>query len=438
MATERASMVTASSPECRTLFEMFSTPRGKVTLGRVELGADAGRIVMLRELTESASPEVPRAVEVTRSFVHPQLLKLVGVLADGARSHVASEYLPGISLFELTARARARQSAFEMGAAVRVIIDALRLAQRVEPLLREAGRPRVRLLYPDCVWIAHYGETLLSEAGVAAYLAMGRARQEVEEGAEAIERDVMTATVELIHLATAQLMTGDLAQAVKRLPPELAGVLRGYFLSEGAPPGERVADLLAGLMDLPQSLVGTEQDVAAALRRFAPELLAERQSKLTELGGRESNDIDSPTRVYGAAIPALLETEEVTIEVRKAFRGRPVTSRLPLEIQRPRPSAPEHGEGRSHGREPERERSPEREQSSEQEQSRSEPLPLRTASSSSTSGSRSKLRARFRFRPRKRRLLWMLVFFVFAALTLIAWRKPAWVRAIADRLGVQH
>jgi hypothetical protein len=429
MATERASMVTASSPECRTLFEMFSTPRGKMTLGRVELGTDAGRIVMLREVPESASPELPRAVEVTRSFVHPQLLKLVGVLADGARRYVASEYLPGISLFELTARARARQSAFAMGAAVRVTIDALSLVQRVEALLREAGRPRVRLLFPDCVWVAHYGETLLSEPGVAAYLATGQARHEVEEGAEAVERDVMTATVELIHLATAQLMTGDLGQAVKRLPPELAGVLRSYFLTEGAPPAERVADLLGGLLDLPRSLVGTEQDVATELRRFAPELLAERQSKLTELGGRESNDLDSPTRVYGAAIPAVLESEEVTIELSKAFRGRPVTSRLPLEIQRPTPhprdSEPEQEQEQEHERE-----------QPEQEQAPSEPLPLRTASSSSTSGSRRKLRARFRLRPRERRLLWMLVFFVFAALTVIAWRRPAWVRAVAQQVGL--
>jgi hypothetical protein len=187
--------------------------------------------------------------------------------------------------------------------------------------------------------------------------------------------------------------------------------------------------LLGGLLDLPRSLVGTEQDVATELRRFAPELLAERQSKLTELGGRESNDLDSPTRVYGAAIPAVLESEEVTIELSKAFRGRPVTSRLPLEIQRPTPhprdSEPEQEQEQEHERE-----------QPEQEQAPSEPLPLRTASSSSTSGSRRKLRARFRLRPRERRLLWMLVFFVFAALTVIAWRRPAWVRAVAQQVGL--
>src|SRR6185369_17694843 len=115
----------------------------------------------------AALRQVTPAFELAKGLTHPRLLKLLGVVSDRSHCYLASEYVPGVSLFELVARTRARQQGMAVGAAVRVMIDALRAVVNARALLHRAGAEPVRLLNSDCVWLVDYGEALLSEVGVS-------------------------------------------------------------------------------------------------------------------------------------------------------------------------------------------------------------------------------------------------------------------------------
>jgi hypothetical protein len=323
-------MTTPSDPDCEVLFELFSTPRGRVSLGRLTAGAEVGRIVRLREVLGPAVPRVAEAVAAMKAFIHPQLLKVLGLVTDGSQTYIASEYLPGVSLFELIARARARQSALDTAAAVHVTIASLRLVERAVSLLSEASRPRVRLLHTDSIWIAEFGETLLAEVGVAAYLGNDGAPQNLEVGVDAEQRDVLTAAVELYQLASGQLMSGDLASAVKlHLPAPLAAVLTEVFAWSGTAASDGVTSLATALSALPRQLIGSDTLVAEELRRIALDVLEERERKLADCRSDVDPEIDA-TRVFGRGAVRDFDMEEPTIEVRRPpMRGFPVTGSPP-------------------------------------------------------------------------------------------------------------
>ncbi|HEY3256052.1 MAG TPA: hypothetical protein VGJ91_18965, partial [Polyangiaceae bacterium] len=269
-----------NQPECQVLFELFASPRGRVSLGRLSTGKEAGRIVVLREIPERALQQVTPAFELAKALTHPSLLKLLGVVSDRTHSYLASEYVPGISLFELVARVRARQQGMELGAAVRVMIDALRAVVSARSLLSAAGAQPVRLLNSDCVWLVDYGETLLSEVGVSAALLGGP--QKAPETARDVEaRDLMTAAVELYQLASGRLMSGDLSRAAKlHLPAPLARVIEEAFTWEPSTDLDGMSNMADALAGLPAKLVGSEALVASELQRLSGDLLAERRRKL--------------------------------------------------------------------------------------------------------------------------------------------------------------
>ncbi|HET9933606.1 MAG TPA: hypothetical protein VFQ35_23030, partial [Polyangiaceae bacterium] len=220
----------SGSPECEVLFELFSAPRGRVLLGRLNSGRETGRVVRLRAVDAAALPLASEAVAATRDhdFSCPELLKLLDVAEDGAQSYIASEYIPGISLLELTARAR-RQGGMDPAAAVNIALNALRRLDQAAALLAAAGRPRPRLFYADCIWIADYGETLLAEPGVSAYLSGNSAPEAQEVGNEAERHDARAIAVELYQLVSGKLLVGDLASALGNLPAPLARVLTGLL-----------------------------------------------------------------------------------------------------------------------------------------------------------------------------------------------------------------
>src|SRR5215471_18040448 len=107
-------MSVPSYPACDVLFELFSAPRGKVLLGRVTTGRESGRVVRLRLLGDGVPLPVNDIVGKASTLTHPELVKLLGIVFDGSQYYLASEYLPGVSLFELIARAGARQQGFEI------------------------------------------------------------------------------------------------------------------------------------------------------------------------------------------------------------------------------------------------------------------------------------------------------------------------------------
>jgi hypothetical protein len=392
-----------NQPECQVLFELFGSPRGKVSLGRISTGNEAGRIVMLRQIPEQTLQQETPAFELAKGLTHPRLLKLLGVVSDRTHCYVASEYVPGLSLFELVARARARQRGMEVGAAVRVMIDALRAVVSARSLLAEAGAQPVRLLNSDSVWPVDYGETLLSEVGVSAALLSGVQRAP-ETAVDVEARDMMTAGVELFQLATGRLMTGDLSRAAKlHLPVPLARVLDDVFTGQLPTGVDGVSELADALAALPATLVGAEQLVATELQRLGGDLLEERRRKLETFRSGSVVDIEGATRVF-VAVPA--EEEEAADEATLAVPG--FRRQVPFMFAVPPLSTVTSAEAVPHGT----------------RRSSSQPLPFGAAQH----------RARSPLFGLSRRERWLLAVWFVLGLGAIAWRRE-WLSSATDRPG---
>ena len=324
-------MTRHNHPECQVLFELFGSPRGKVSLGRLSTGKEAGRVVMLREIPERALQQATPAFDLARDLTHPSVLKLLGVVTDRTHRYVASEYVPGISLFELVARARARQQGMEVSAAVRVMIDALRAIASARSLLVEAGAEPVRLLNSDCIWLVDYGETLLSEVGVSAGMLGGASQQTPDTASEVEAREMMTAAVELYQLASGRLMTGDLSRTAKlHLPAPLAKLLEAVFTLDPSSGIAGVGALSDALSALPPVLIGSEQLVASELQRLSGDLLDERRRKLAAFHSVAGSDTEGATRVFVGVRP---EDEEAAEEPTLAVPG--FRRRVPLMLAVP-------------------------------------------------------------------------------------------------------
>jgi hypothetical protein len=156
---------------------------------------------------------------------------------------------------------------------------------------------------------------------------------------------VLTAAVELFHLASGRLMAGDMcASARLHLSSPLAQVLEGVFSLEPGSGFDNAEGLASSLSGLPPALVGTEATVAEELRRLVADLLDERRQKLASLrGAAPPQDVDGPTRVF-SAFPSEQDAdavEEPTREFHSAqSREPPRRPRGVVEPERPRPEPP--------------------------------------------------------------------------------------------------
>jgi len=397
-------------PECQAMFELFASPRGKVSLGRLSTGNEAGRIVVLREISEGALAQVTPAFEFAKGLAHPRLLKLLGVVSDRTRSYIASEYVPGLSLFELVARARARQQGMEVSAAVRVMIDALRAVVNARSLLLGAGAPPVRLLNSDCVWLVDYGETLLSEAGVSAALGSGGTQKVPDTESDVQARDVMTAAVELYQLCSGRLMTGDLSRAAKlHLPSRLAQVLEDAFSWEPSTGADGVGQMADALAELPAALIGSETLVASELQRLCGDLLEDRRRKLAAFHSGSGTDVEGATRIF-APLPVTEEAEDEATVAIPGYRRRGVMQPVPQGVPE---SVPSRGaldpppSKRPHERRASPQLSP----------------PRGTNAQSRIPGLRPEVRER-----------WLVAFLFMLALGAIGWQRRAWLNSAMTRL----
>ncbi|HYP99451.1 MAG TPA: hypothetical protein VER96_12345 [Polyangiaceae bacterium] len=392
-----------NEPECQVLFELFGSPRGKVSLGRLSSGKDVGRIVMLRQIPEGTLRQATPAFDLAKSLAHPRLLKLLGVVSDRSHRYVASEYVPGVSLFELVARTRARQHGMAPGAAVRVMIDALRAVASARSLLTAAGAAPVRLLNSDCVWLVDYGEILLSEVGVSAALLGGPSQRMPDTASDVDARDVMTAAVELYQLASGRLMTGDLTRAAKlHLPVPLARVLEEAFTGQSPNGADGVGALADALAALPPVLVGREQEVVSELQRTSGDLLEERRRKLAAFRSGSMVDIEGATRIFAARPIAEEEAEE------EATLAVPYQRPVPRMLAVPALSTVTRTEPESH----------------RPQRASSEPPPLQ-----------AKPRPRSRLLGLSRREWWLLAVWFMLALVMIAWQRRDWLSSAIVRLN---
>ena len=299
MTAER--LPVSSQPGCEVLFELFRGPHGAVHLGRMLRGVDSGRLVVLRELA-ALDPAVLAAVDLARSLAHPQLLKSLGVVHGASSPFLASEYVPGVSLLELEASVRKSRFPLRPGVAVRIIKDALRAAAVAQRLLSQAAAVGyARCLFVDTVWIAEFGDVLLTDVSVAPLL--GKALD--KDPTKAPAKDLLAAAIHLFQLASGEALSPGIATKLGSYVPERLAELIGRAL--GVDQGPRFADIeefVGALSGLPQELQADERDVSDEVQRRVGASLAQRRNKLglLELGAAKQ-DSEEVTRVFRSFLP---------------------------------------------------------------------------------------------------------------------------------------
>jgi len=292
-----------AEPQCDVLFEVFSGSLGSVHLGRLLKGHDAGRLVALRKLAGAPSAELASAADLGRSIAHPKLAKVLGVIRERDAAYIASEYISGVTLFELGRAVVGRNPPVEPAVAVRIILDALKAGHAAQRLLKEAmGMRSVRCLYPECIWIADFGETFLSEVLVAPLLAP---KEAVEASAAAA--DVRSAALELMRLACGALAADDpLTTDLSSLPEELQEVLARALGDHGVSGFASLEEFITALGQLDPSLIASEDQVGLELRRFMATVLNVRRQKLDmlERGSAQTDEEDEgdETKFFRAAV----------------------------------------------------------------------------------------------------------------------------------------
>lgn len=299
----------SGDPQCDVLFELFNGSLGSVHFGRLLKGHDAGRLVTLRRLQQKPSAALAQAVDLARSIAHPKLAKVLGLVSEGDTTYLASEQISGITLFELGRAACNRQSPVEPSVAVRIVFDTLVAASAAQQLLEgTAGARAARCIFPECTWIADYGETFLSEVFVAPLL--GRASSTTGMSTTATSTaaaDVQAAALELVRMACAGLSPDDpLSTDLSSLPDELQDVLV-RALGPGSLVGYRSLDEFAdALAEMDESLVATEGQVAHEVQRLMGNLLTVRRQKLDMLernsASHEIEDQGDETKFFRLAL----------------------------------------------------------------------------------------------------------------------------------------
>lgn len=255
-------------------------------------GTELGRLVFLRGVADASSGHIKSFIDTARCVAHPSLLKVIGRVETPDTIYVASEYISGVSLLELVNFAMAREQRIETAVAVRIIRDALQAAAKAKQLFREnTGTEVRRCIFPDTVWIAEFGEIMLTEVGVASMLSEAEAEADAGEEQALGDGDVSAAGTELLKLLTNQPLeeaemtlpiSGDLALIVARA------------VNPSAPNRFKSASEMAdALSELPKDLLADERTVGDTVRKLMASVLAVRHP-------RRLMSVAAPTRPGGS------------------------------------------------------------------------------------------------------------------------------------------
>jgi hypothetical protein len=310
-----------ASAQCEVLFEL-SQGVGSAQLGRLLKGHDAGRLVSLRHIKAPSVSELSPKVDIARSIAHPSLAKLLGIVRAGDRVYLASEYIPGVILAELGRAVVSRRKPLALPVALRILVDALNASIVGQELLRmAAGEPAANHLHPEHIHIAAYGETLLSEVGVACYL-------QPEAWADG-QNDLRTAATELCRLITASDDADGLLHSAL-VPESLQRTLERAMrpVAAGAPAVRAFVDELSH-SGVP---LASEEEVRDELFRLVGASLDARRGKL-ELLEREAAQQDSEDSTQFFRSAELLGTD-------CRDTARPPADALPSAVAIPRAGAP--------------------------------------------------------------------------------------------------
>ncbi len=298
------------SAQCEALFKLFDGPTGWLRLGRLLKGHEAGRLVLLRDAS-AAHDEVAlsQAVDGARCIAHPNISKMLGIVWLDEVPQLASEYVDGVSLYELTRTFAGQPTPIEPRVAARIICDALSAVASAKDLLRGAGAASVgRCLFSDTIWIAEFGETLLMEAGVATLLnpesapfSGGPAVEQLGSSALAMN-DVRAAGLELLTLLTNREPGPSAQELLANAPPALAAIVRRALSDDPALRYADPATMSRALAGLPPELIASEREVGVVIQESMRSTLKGRRQKLSLLERLSAvvSDADESTQFFGA------------------------------------------------------------------------------------------------------------------------------------------
>lgn len=309
-----ASPITAPAPpaaRCIALFELFRGGAGPVQLGRLHDGRQAPRLVSLRRLANLPTRELESAANRAQGVTHPRLAKLLGTYQHEDAWYIASEYISGVTLFELGQTAVRQRNPVTPAVAVRIVLDALRVTSEAAQLIEESTIS-ARCLYPESLWISDSGELFVAELLVAPVLARtttGASYVAVTAGMSAPASDVRAAAVELARLSCGRLMNGNPSfWQTPELPAELSELLARAVAGD---PGVETPTVFAqALSALSPHLIASREEVRAEVERLmGPERLR-RQEQLASVQDQAADG--DATQVFRAArAPALPTFDKV-------------------------------------------------------------------------------------------------------------------------------
>jgi len=300
--------VTSPAPaavRCVALFELFRGGAGPVQLGRLHDGREAPRLVSLRRLANLPTRELESAASRAQGVTHPRLAKLLGTYQHEDAWYVASEYISGVTLFELGQTAVRQRNPVHAAVAVRIVLDALRVTAEAAQLIEESTIS-ARCLYPESLWISDSGELFVAELLVAPVLARtttGASYVAVTAGMSAQASDVRAAAVELARLACGRLMNGNPASwQTPELPEELSELLARAVA--GGPGTENAVAFANALEALNPHLIAGREEVRVEVQRLMGAERTRRQEQLQVLLGR-AVDVENTHTFRVAAAPAV-------------------------------------------------------------------------------------------------------------------------------------
>jgi hypothetical protein len=285
------------------LYELSRSRLGTVSLGRTVGGREAGRPVVLRWVEPSTLARLETALTRATSIAHPRLLKTLGVTRIDGAAYLVSEYVDGLPLLELARPMHAAAASVMPEVALRITLDSLLAVTAARDELARFGMKTLpRCLYADTAWVASFGETLLSDAGLAVELAACKPNASLDQPC-----DVLAAGSLLWELLSGQQAADrspieqiPSSHALKTLLPNPAPLLALVSRALEPDPRERFesAEAMAeAIQDLPVHWIASDAEVRAAVEALLDsKRISIPVEQMAPSGEHEIDPWDTPTR----------------------------------------------------------------------------------------------------------------------------------------------
>lgn len=333
---------------------------GQRWVGVVTEGPERGRLVLIRRFpTDGLAPSelqrLTRAGITAMVIRHPKVAAVLDVVAEGGHLAVVSEYVEGESLRNLQRLAAASDSPLPPPVVLSILHDAIEALRGARDQWKQMVRGNEETLgdavhgglAPDSVLIAAFGDTMLTEVGLAGAMVQHssalrspallpyRAPEQLSRGRGMAERcDVFSLGVIAWELLANRPLFGHRDRFTRAASADAEELERSLFSGaippldrlprQGAPIAPAVVDLLRNALlrdplkripsldrfagdvgGLPRELFASPEQVAVALDRLARSALQARRDALElEVGVDSVRESNPPASRRSTARPA--------------------------------------------------------------------------------------------------------------------------------------